>query len=839
MERERIVLKKKIGILAGVMAVMFTVLGGVVWMNKSEKNVVEDKYIVETKEMYPIEVVEGIERNALPFPHQVIYDTATESYQRGRIELLPVNDPDRGWREDGKAYNANEPGVYPFIGVIQDENIINAMDYSPQVNVVVKKAGIVSLIVKDQVGPSDIDDVNQRIHIKVLPGTDLKKLAPMITLTDNTVSNINNGDFVDFSNGPVEYIIESESGNSYSWMVSVDEAKIQAEIFVAPDGDGVTGDGTKEKPFQTLTQARDYVREINNDMTGNILIYLRGGHYTLAEPVVLNHEDSGTNGYSIVYKAYEKEVPVLFGGRRVENWVPDEKEGVYKAPAPEGVTYSRELYVNGRRTTIARDTGVGVTGWGNYSNKGMGFMDGAEYPKEMNGRQVHEGYKTNVLYQYKDLWSWRNISDIEFCYLVGWTYHIIPVEHVENGLTGQKIYMKKPAFDLVQSGIGGDLAIKDPNYIQNAYELLDEPGESYFDREEGYIYYIPRENEDVNTIEAFVPITDELLLGKGTSEKNISHVQFNGINFQCTGFKGANDSEGAVTGQASYIKTSTGWNKMSGAVKFDYANNIIFDQCDFRMIGKGALDFNEVVRDNIIMGSSFDGIGASAIQIGDKGTDETAHASLNQMIQGNKVISNRIYNVGESFNGAIGIWAGFARDTIIAFNEIKYVSYTGISTGWSWGHTCPTPTGNNIIEYNHIRHVLEKLHDGGSIYVLGYQPASRIRGNHVHDVTGAPGGIYFDEGSSGYTDISENVIYRISEELPDVFFFNYYTGYWNEHPDKEFVVEKLNAVMRDNFPHNRLTYPKEEGRINPEYPDMENENVKKTINNAGIHRAYY
>ena len=72
------------------------------------------------------------------------------------------------------------------------------------------------------------------------------------------------------------------------------------EFFVSPDGND-SGSGTYDSPFQTLEAARDAVRKINKDMSGDIKVYLRGGDYRLTQPVVFDTKDSGTNGHTISY----------------------------------------------------------------------------------------------------------------------------------------------------------------------------------------------------------------------------------------------------------------------------------------------------------------------------------------------------------------------------------------------------------------------------------------------------------------------------------------------------------------------------------------------------------
>jgi len=67
----------------------------------------------------------------------------------------------------------------------------------------------------------------------------------------------------------------------------------EIEIFVAPDGnDG--GPGDRAKPFRTLARARDAIRELKRAarLTGAVTVWLRGGRYPLAEPLLFTPEDS-------------------------------------------------------------------------------------------------------------------------------------------------------------------------------------------------------------------------------------------------------------------------------------------------------------------------------------------------------------------------------------------------------------------------------------------------------------------------------------------------------------------------------------------------------------------
>ena len=127
------------------------------------------------------------------------------------------------------------------------------------------------------------------------------------------------------------------------------ESGVQAVIYVSPDGSD-SGDGSLGSPFLTLGAARDAVRKINGNMSGDIIVRLRGGEYRITEPVCFDTRDSGTNGHRIIYTAYENEVPVINGAQQVTGWTKDES-GLYSAPLDRSVKL-RNLYVNDRRANM-------------------------------------------------------------------------------------------------------------------------------------------------------------------------------------------------------------------------------------------------------------------------------------------------------------------------------------------------------------------------------------------------------------------------------------------------------------------------------------------------------
>ncbi|HEY5141611.1 MAG TPA: hypothetical protein VIJ25_20185, partial [Methylococcales bacterium] len=96
---------------------------------------------------------------------------------------------------------------------------------------------------------------------------------------------------------------------------------LAVEFHVATDGND-TNPGTSAKPFGTLKGARDAIRGIKTagQTKEPITVFVHQGVYTLAAPLTLTAEDSGSAAAPIVYRGYADEKPVLQGGRPITGW---------------------------------------------------------------------------------------------------------------------------------------------------------------------------------------------------------------------------------------------------------------------------------------------------------------------------------------------------------------------------------------------------------------------------------------------------------------------------------------------------------------------------------------
>ena len=104
-------------------------------------------------------------------------------------------------------------------------------------------------------------------------------------------------------------------------------------------------------------------------MSGDIVVYLRGGRYEQSATIVFGSHDGGTNGHFVVYAASAGETPVVSGGKKVCGWKPVAGKKYYAAGVPVAAGYAgyfRQLYVNGVRA--CRASGPWIRGASFYDN---------------------------------------------------------------------------------------------------------------------------------------------------------------------------------------------------------------------------------------------------------------------------------------------------------------------------------------------------------------------------------------------------------------------------------------------------------------------------------------
>ncbi len=522
------------------------------------------------------------------------------------------------------------------------------------------------------------------------------------------------------------------------------EASGQADFYVATNGNdawsgrlAAPNRARTDGPFATLGRARDAVREarVLAAAPRPYTVLIRGGTYALSRPIVFGPEDSGAEGAPITYAAYPKEKPVFSGGQVITGWRKDRGTPWWSVRLPEvrdsGWTF-RELFVNGKRRTLARSP-----------NEGYYYVAGKAGPlKDPQSGQEIDASKLAFRFKPGEIKRWPRLSDINAVIFFHWETGMLRIKSVDEEsntvvFTGP---MKWPFWT------------RQRYFIENVFEALDAPGEWYLHTGRARLYYIPEQGEDLSRATVVAPMLTQLVLLAGDPDagKFVEQIKLQGLSFEFADY--ALEPEGHCDWQSAVT--------IPAVVQARGARFCTVEDCEVAHVGQYGIWLEGGCTDNRIVRNHLHDLGAGGIRIGRGGIAKEEAAQTGR----NLVSNNFIHDAGHVYPGANGIWIGQSSDNTISHNEICDVNYTAISCGWTWGYG-PTQAHRNLIEYNHLHHIGRGvLSDMGGIYTLGTSPGTKIRNNLIHDVWcyaegyGA-GGIYPDEGSSQIL-IENNVVYR-------------------------------------------------------------------------------
>ncbi|MBI2301149.1 MAG: right-handed parallel beta-helix repeat-containing protein [Armatimonadetes bacterium] len=560
------------------------------------------------------------------------------------------------------------------------------------------------------------------------------------------------------------------------------------ELYVSPTGSDRSA-GTAARPFGNVQHARDAARARLARGAEAVRIILHTGIYRLDQPLRLGSEDSGET-----WIAFRGEQPVLSGGVPVAGWQPD-AGGRFEARVD--LDNFRQLWVNGHRAQRARGpVPAGLKPWGedkaeliNATNP-PGTTGTTGFVPQKLGRIEPAGYTVPDA----ALADWRNPTDMEFGYYNSWTHSIARFAGITRAADGARITMAQPGFFLCRRKAGAPAGL--PSYFENALELLDQPGEWYFDRPAHTLYYLPREGEDMAKAEVIAPRLEMLVEVRGTLDRPAHDIRFEGLTFAhatwlrpCTDFGHPDVQANFIAWpENSYARPEHehGWTPVNGeAVRspanllVDAAQRVTFAGCTFTALGGAGLDLQNGAQDNLVSRCRFQDISASGIQIGDVTRQDHHPDDPRRTVKGNRVEDCTITQIGVEYTDAIGVFYGYTEGTVIAHNEVFGIPYTAISGGWGWGmpdaggggyvspviYATPTTCRDNVIEYNHLHDLMRVRNDGGGVYTLSRQPGTVVRYNHIHDAgPGGPGGLYTDEGSSEI-EVTGNVVHDVPSFL--------------------------------------------------------------------------
>lgn len=515
-------------------------------------------------------------------------------------------------------------------------------------------------------------------------------------------------------------------------------------LYVSSKGT-VNGDGTQQKPFATIEQAQETIRTFG-EFSQDVSVYIASGEYHLDEPLRFTEEDGGNNGFNVIYRALDKnDPPLISGGTKIENWSVW-KGNIYKAKT--AIKDTRTLYIDQNPAIRARSK---------YLYEATEMLDSYIRVPKVN----FPG-------------SFAHPEELELVWPINFTLQRIPAESIAYKETYAEISLRQSAYSVAMSNTNSYTRPdkEQPFYLENALELLDEPGEFYFDKTTQEIYYYPFPEENLATASVYAGTTDFLVNVSGSSvQKKVKNLIFDSLQFSYGSWNEVtNGPFGVSVVQADSIRTDktasdtpygSNTNRQGRMIPAQFsvekADNIQIKNCIFSCLGSNAISMENAVSNSKISGNQIVDVSGSGIVLG-----HWNHVNQEKLDVGMErcrdieVSNNIICRAATEFMNCCGISVYYTNGVNIHHNEIRELPYTGISLGWGWGLETIESFGNNRIMNNRIEDVTGVLDDGAHIYTLGASYGNVISGNYLLKSGDFRGGIYLDQNTSGVT-VSENV----------------------------------------------------------------------------------
>jgi hypothetical protein len=525
-------------------------------------------------------------------------------------------------------------------------------------------------------------------------------------------------------------------------------SQTSAEFHVATEGDD-DNPGSRTQPFASLAKAREAALQSLAAGSANVTIRLQPGRHMIAGPLVFAAADfpDTASRLSIVGEGEA----ICSGGVLLSDWQrTDDGLWISQLPPEAGqIDYVRELFVDDRRAIRSR-----------FPNTGY-----------LRVEKVAADKRTHFFFKSGDFPLPQRVEDTELILMHDWSSSRIPIQSIDT--TTNRLqpvdWIGAKALDFFTL----DHWEQQPRYfLENDLRFIDQDYEWYFDPVTRRIYLKLPAAQDISELEIIVPVSEGLLQLNGTADRPIRNVRIENIAFRHSAWNIPAAGYGGI--QACHFDPrpddGTGWSVVPAAVSATFADSCVFTNCRFENLGGSGLWLGQACSNNQVSDSYFGDIAGNGLMVGEgqdrKVTDGPWWENApDQAARNNRIVGCEITDCGVQYFGAVGIWCGLSAGTHIADNEVHHLPYTGISIGWMWSPQ-PTPARENKVIDNHIHHIMQKLSDGGGIYMLGLQPGSELSGNLIHDVTVNVGraesnGMFLDEGTTDVV-VADNVIYNIA-----------------------------------------------------------------------------
>ncbi len=462
-----------------------------------------------------------------------------------------------------------------------------------------------------------------------------------------------------------------------------EDAKQPVRLYVATDGNdtwsGMLPESNAEKtdgPFATFNRARDEVRQrkASSMPEGGFVVSVRGGMYYLPETFQLDKQDSGTNEAPVVYQAYEKEKPVLIGGRPVRDFKPYKGKILQADLASQGLKdlpFTKQLFCEGKRQILARYPNFDPS---NPYAGGWAYADGDPIPMYKN---IPDESKQLMTIKAEDLHDWSRPTDgwVFVFPRYNWWNNWLPIESLNRET--REVHLSKPGSYPIRPG--------DRYYVYNLFEELDAPGEWYIDREKHILYFWPPEKGFQG--EVVVPT-----LAKIVQCTQLEHVALRGLTTEC------------CESDAVQLRDCTDCRVLACTIRNSQGSGVgIFGGarcgaagCDIYEVGSNGVSLHGGQRDSLTPAQHF----AENCYIHHTGVYYKQGVGVVLGGVGNRASRNYIHDCPR-----FAVMYG-GNDQIVELNHMRHLNLETCDTGatYSGGRDWISPRGS-VLRYNYIHDV--------------------------------------------------------------------------------------------------------------------------------------
>ncbi len=497
--------------------------------------------------------------------------------------------------------------------------------------------------------------------------------------------------------------------------------------YVSNEGDDNNNGLSKDHPVQTLKKAAESV------LPGDVIMLRRGDIFR--ESV----EIKPGNISICAYGEQDKPLPVVSGAIPIEGFS-HFRDGIYVAEIDFTPGY---LFFENKLLSIAR-----------YPNDGWlrtRYWEDSKIPHHADPEQLAQA---NTMISCPELQEYaHNKEDFWIGANIRWRHHSwwFETREIIDYESSGRLFLNDRSSIFMNPHPG---TVKGWGfYLDNKLELLDTPGEWYFDKEKKRIYIFPPEGKDPNEfqVEASVRST-----GIQISDGVVHHIKFQ-----------HQQDIGLEIGGVSVVQ-----------------------YCDFEGIGRDAkpseggdggaalLAKRDVQKARISYNSFRDNFNKGIFWLQDP-NDSTSSTIERNNLENSGVIAG--YGGSGPWH-AVAILIASGKNVHVQYNQIQGSGYVGILFG----------TDGNYAEYNIIENAMATMNDGGGIYTNCSH--STIRHNIIMNTRGGM------ESSGSWPTIAHGIWPEfLGEYRENIIEFNTVIG---SGGDGIFLTNNFECIIRNNVCYN-------------------------------------